>query len=152
MKQKRLIFFLASIISVAILSCGTLIMDQYYFVKLYDENNKQITDLNRTKDFKVTLVDNSPFKGYKGSVDISLQEVVNEPYYFIVFSLGNSAIKLTQDKYEKRFKDASKFMKIKVEDGRGEYKGAESPALSEYKYTKSGKSAVPEINIKLEKK
>ena len=29
---------------------------------------------------------------------------------------------------------------------------AESPALSEYKYTKSGKSAVPEINIKLEKK
>lgn len=151
MKQKRLIFFLASIISVAILSCGTLIMDQYYFVKLYDENNKYITDLNRTKDFKVTLVDNSPFKGYN-RVDLSLQEVVNEPYYVIVFSLGNSAIKLTQDKYEKRFKDASKFMKIKVEDGRGEYKVAESPALSEYKYTKSGKSAVPEINIKLEKK
>ena len=151
MKQKRLIFFLASIISVAILSCGTLIMDQYYFVKLYDENNKQITDLNRTKDFKVTLVDNSPFKGYN-RVDLSLQEVVNEPYYVIVFSLGNSAIKLTQDKYEKRFKDASKFMKIKVEDGRGEYKVAESPALSEYKYTRSGKSAVPEINIKLEKK
>ena len=117
MKQKRLIFLLASIISVAISSCGSLNMTQYYTVKLYDENNKQITDLNRTKDFKVTLVDNSPFKGYKGSVDISLQEVVNEPYYVIVFSLGNSAIK-----------------------------------LSEYKYTKSGKSAVPEINIKLEKK
>ena len=116
-----------------------------------DENNKYITDLNRTKDFKVTLVDNSPFKGYN-RVDLSLQEVVNEPYYVIVFSLGTSAIKLTQDKYEKRFKDASKFMKIKVEDGRGEYKVAESPALSEYKYTRSGKSAVPEINIKLEKK
>ena len=154
MKKKNYNFsFEALLISLCLLffsSCSGLHMIRTYNVRLYDENNKQITDSNRIKEFNVTLMDNSTTKGYEGVVGISLQGSDNDPYYLVSFTLGDSAIKSTQNKYQKRFEDASKYMKIKVEDKKGEYKVGESSALSESKT--SGKSVASYINIKLERK
>lgn len=149
MKQKRLIFFFT--ISLILSSCGVITFDRLYLVKLYDENNERIMDLERLKEFKVTLEDNST-GGCDADIntDMGEEHPNGDPYYLVSFALGGSRLESKVNKNIKQFEEASKYMKIKIEDKKGEYKTQESLALSEYK-TVSERSTISLVDIKLEK-
>lgn len=137
MVGKKLLLFLISIVSFAFFSCiGVRSAHKYFNVRLYDENNKQIVDFDRMDDFNLMLIDNSKIQGYKGSVDITLVKkelkTGKDPFYELSFFIGANGRNSVVEEYIRRFEEASKFMKIRIEDRRGEYKTQETSPLSDY--------------------
>ena len=122
-----------------------------YSIHLYDENNILITDENKLKEFDVSFFDNSNIKAYK-DVDFHLTKVGRddeEMYEWVLhFYVGFGHQEYQARNLSNKFKDASEYMGIKIEDKKGRYK-----PVTIYSLGACSKVQVFEpIIVKLEKK
>ena len=118
-----------------------------YVIRLYDENNKEINTENELKEFNVSFFDNSNTKAYK-DVSLKLRKSDVKCWHELVFFIGTGHYDYQATNFSNKFKDASEYMGIKIEDKKGRYKPVTIYPLSACNSVQEFKPIV----VKLEKK
>ena len=144
MKKKCLLAFLS--LCFFFYSC-VLQVDTTYSIHLYNGNNVKITSESELKEFNVSFFDNSNTKTYL-NVNIELAERNGECWYELDFAIGRGNQEYQGVNFWNRFKDASEYMGIKIEDKKGRYKPVTIYPLSAC----SRVQGFEPIVVKLEKK
>lgn len=150
MKEKNIVLIIFLFIMCSLCFSCIVSVGANYYVEIYDENDKQIDDIVRLNEFNITLIDDSNSFSYT-RVNINLVKGSGKPYYEINFANAGSGSGYDTyriNKYKKRFTEATKLMRFRIEDFRGEYKTKESETLSSYSRELVSLS---KIKIKLEK-
>lgn len=112
MKNKMIKFFslaLLSLFTFSNISCGgTFVKKEFFFIELYDENNKIITKKEELEEFVISQTDNYTGKKFDGEVWLApykYDDSSNGSYiYILFFHLGSGHLESTAKRYDRRFK------------------------------------------------
>ena len=161
MKNKMIKFFslaLLSLFTFSNISCGgTFVKKEFFFIELYDENNKIITKKEELEEFVISQTDNYTGKKFDGEVWLAPYKYDDSSdgsyIYILFFHLGTGHFETTAERYERRFNKQMEKTGIRIVDKNGKYKPCEIYPLSDYKTgCKTDKYASYHTTVKLEKK
>ena len=149
MKQRKVIFLIASfLLNIFLFSC-TWHMNAVYTINFQDENGQSIDSFIEISRFKLTKIESSKNTSYR-SFKVERRERQNNENkkyyeYELIFSVGPAGTTCRANTLIAGFLQDIRYTGVKIEDEQGEYK-------SIYVYPLSAYSEDVAIIVKLEKK
>jgi|GEM_PF-1464262 len=122
--KKQLFYLLALFTFVLSASCHYQPHVFHYNILLYDGDNNHILELDRLKEFNVSLVDvfSNPVSPSNYTCNIYATSWSGTPLYRIVFDIAKFNGRGSLNKYEVWYKKEGRSLSAKIEDKKGEYK------------------------------
>ena len=143
--MKSKFFYLSVLFLVMLSSCYYKRHVFHYNILLYDGENNHILELDRLKEFNVSLLDNvRPLNPNNYTYNIFATEWSGTPLYRIVFDIEKYNGRGSLNKHEVWAEKEGKNLIAKIEDKKGVYKTEEIYLYKEDRYS--------DLIVKLKKK
>ena len=143
--MKSKFFYLSAMLLVMLSSCYYKRHVFHYNILLYDGENNHILELDRLKEFNVSLLDNvTPLNPNNYTYNIFATEWSGTPLYRIVFDIEKYNGRGSLNKYEVWAEKEGKNLIAKIEDKKGVYKTEKIYLSKEDRYS--------DLIVKLKKK